>query len=74
MGTYFEIHVVSFRLSFDGTYKAVAYNDRSRSSCIQAPVQDVHTIYSAIQTFVTEMNKPENKIEIKLRPGKLSTP
>ena len=60
---------LSHRLSSDGACQAITYNDRNRSPCIHAPVPDVPTIYGAIQMFVTEMNKPENKIEIKLSPG-----
>ena len=60
------------RFSPDGRYEAVNYNDGARTLCQHILVEDVYKVYRALKVFYSEMNKQENKIEIKLCSGMLN--
>ncbi|XP_076854188.1 gamma-butyrobetaine dioxygenase isoform X2 [Brachyhypopomus gauderio] len=57
----------------EGRVVRINYNNATRDSALDVPLDQVQPFYSSLKTFVEVMNRPENVVTYRMEPGDLVT-
>ncbi|XP_060715588.1 gamma-butyrobetaine dioxygenase [Tachysurus vachellii] len=57
----------------DGRVVRINYNNATRDSVLDLPLDQVQPFYSSLKSFVELMNQPENLVTYRMEPGDLVT-
>ncbi|KAI5088678.1 gamma-butyrobetaine dioxygenase isoform X1 [Silurus meridionalis] len=57
----------------EGRVVRINYNNATRDSVLDLPLDQVQPFYSALKSFVELMNRPENMVTYRMEPGDLVT-
>ncbi|XP_026860576.1 gamma-butyrobetaine dioxygenase [Electrophorus electricus] len=57
----------------EGRVTRINYNNATRDSTLDVPLDQVQPFYSSLKTFVEVMNRPENVFAYRMEPGDLVT-
>ncbi|KAI4887055.1 hypothetical protein NFI96_010067 [Prochilodus magdalenae] len=57
----------------EGRVVRINYNNATRDSVLDVPLDQVQPFYSSLKTFVDLMNQPENVVTYRMEPGDLVT-
>ncbi|CAH2326152.1 gamma-butyrobetaine dioxygenase [Pelobates cultripes] len=60
-------------LDQNGGLLRINFNNATRDSVFDIPAEDVQPFYSSLKEFVNLMNKPENTLSFKMKPGQVVT-
>lgn len=53
----------------DGRVVRINYNNATRDSVLDLPLDQVQPFYSSLKSFVELMNQPENVVTYRMEPG-----
>uniref|UniRef100_A0A8B9LMJ8 Butyrobetaine (gamma), 2-oxoglutarate dioxygenase (gamma-butyrobetaine hydroxylase) 1 n=1 Tax=Astyanax mexicanus TaxID=7994 RepID=A0A8B9LMJ8_ASTMX len=71
--TYFVCVCVCVSVDSEGRVVRINYNNATRDSTLDLPLDQVQPFYSSLKSFVELMNQPENVFTYRMEPGDLVT-
>lgn len=60
-------------VDLEGRVKGINYNNATRDSVLDLPLDQVQPFYRALRTYVDIMTRPENMVTYRMESGELTT-